>query len=184
MITLFKGLWNDTALAGSRVVPSEEAARTRQSRGGLQGRVASPQGSRPPHCPALCRRPGAVCPLRCSVLAGPSFPRAAPLMTDQVLKLHFRLWDRCCPRHGPRPAPPGSELRSRQASQLVGTWVLSSVPRIQPWGHRRFGQALWTALCRPFLEKHLSVNTGLARTFAVSLDSFHQQKGTPQELGE
>ena len=80
------------------------------------------QGSRLPHCPALCRRPGAVCPLRCSVLAGPGFPRAAPLMTDQVLKLHFRLWGPLLPGRGPSPAPLGPELRSRQVSQLVGIW--------------------------------------------------------------
>lgn len=35
---------------------------------------------------------GAGFPLRCSVLANPGIPLGAPLMTDQVLKLHFRLW--------------------------------------------------------------------------------------------
>lgn len=111
----------------------------------------------------LCFAGGSGCQFPFKVL----FPQGAPLMTDQVLKLHFRLWRPLLPQAW----PPRCALLAQ--SSTPGTWVLSSVPREQPWGHRGFGQACGplSADLPPFLEKQVSVNTGLVGTFAISLYS-------------
>lgn len=156
MITLFKGPCNDTALAGSRLVPSEEAARAGLSAASLS---------------CALQEAGRCLPFTVLGAGRPRFPPSSPSNDGPGPEASLQAVGTAAPRAWPQPRAPWPRAPLPAGVSAGGHLVLSSVPCVQPWGHRRFGQALWTALYRPFLEKHLSVNTGLEGTFAISLDS-------------
>ena len=74
----------------------------------------------------------------------PRFPPSSPSSDGPGPEASLQAVGTAAPQAWPRPRAPWLRAPLQAGVSAGGHLVLSSVPRVQPWGHRRFGQARGT----------------------------------------